>query len=89
MASGMLDIHCKRCGSYVLSYWKEGTGRLVRMYFDRIQAARGEKEGICGPFPTHLTCPNCTHRMGTAVTPEPGRKAYRMIPGTFRRKKSE
>mgnify|MGYP001561531786 CR=1 FL=1 len=32
----MLDLSCRVCGTYVLTYQKDGPGNLRRLYLDRI-----------------------------------------------------
>ena len=34
--SRLIDVSCRKCGTYILTYQKDGPGNLRRMYLDRI-----------------------------------------------------
>ncbi|MDR2098836.1 MAG: hypothetical protein LBO78_02315 [Rickettsiales bacterium] len=74
-------------------YQKDGPGSLLRMYKDRITAPEelakeqerfASKEDMPGVF-----CPHCNALLGVPMVYEPEKRlAYRVIPGTIRKLKS-
>lgn len=87
----VLDIHCVRCGQKVLTYQKDGTGRLLRCYFDRILCQHGlslrpvEADSPGTASMPQLICPKCRTLIGTAIRHATGRLAFRLQQGNFRK----
>jgi hypothetical protein len=88
MPTSKLNISCARCGTHIVEYKKQGSGRLVRIYLDHILSFGPGIDPADASKCTSLNCPECEHRLGTRVAEEKGRPAFRLIQGTFRRKKS-
>ncbi len=79
----MLRICCSNCDTYMMDYQKDGPGRLLRCYLDRIHQASFAIRHI------NLHCPNvsCNVLIGTPMVYDPkheNRSAYRMIQNRFR-----
>ncbi len=77
----LLRITCFACGTYVLTYQKDGIGRLLRLYFDRILEPPMEHSK------SPLVCPGCGKALGLPGMHQSGRMAYRLIPGSFVKKR--
>ncbi len=90
MASQTLDILCGQCGAFMVRYQKKGSGQLIRLYLDRVTApdslARLKSVANKSDLPP-LVCMDCNNRIGLPMPQEGGRWAYRMIKGSFRRKR--
>ena len=90
MASQTIDILCGKCGTFIARYLKKGTGQLIRLYLDRVtepdSLSRLKSVSRKSDLPT-LACMNCDNRIGLGMVSEGGRLAYRMIKGSFRRKR--
>ena len=95
MSSRNLDLFCSHCDSHIVLYRKEGSGNLVRLYFDRILQpeslaklkSTGKKSGKTSDLPP-LVCPQCGILVGVPmVRGADHRPAYRLIKGSFKRKK--
>lgn len=86
MASQTIDILCGQCGAFMLRYQKKGSGQLIKLYLDRItepdSLARLKSITSKSDLPA-LSCTECGNRIGLAH--EGG--TYRMIKGSFRRKR--
>ena len=92
--SHFLDIYCSRCNQHLLLYQKDGKGRLLRMYLDRIfepkelsllETKVHSKKDMPG-----LKCFRCGSLIGVPMIYElEKRLAYRLIYGMFVKKKSE
>lgn len=90
MPSRFISIYCSQCEAFILRYRKEGSGALIRVYLNRIQApehfqqykhATGKSE-----LPP-LDCLQCKQRVGTPMIHDTGnRPAYRLTKGSFRKK---
>ena len=78
----LLEISCSGCGTYVLTYQKDGIGRLLRLYLDRILASAAQHQG--GP----LVCTACARTLGLPGLHHSGRMAFRLIPGSFLKKRA-
>lgn len=88
----ILDIHCAKCGAWILKYQKDGMGQLLRCYLNRIftppelatlqhgSTIREQKD-----MP-NLVCPKCNVIIGTPMRHEDGRFAYRLMKGTYTKK---
>jgi hypothetical protein len=75
-----LRISCTGCGAYVLTYQKDGIGRLLRLYFDRILVSAAQQQN------RPLLCPACGRTIGLPGLHHSGRMAYRLVPGSFLKK---
>ncbi|MBT3923675.1 MAG: hypothetical protein HOK41_03445 [Nitrospina sp.] len=88
MASRHLDISCGKCGEFILSYRKEGSGQLIRLYLDKIQEPKSlaslKSKGKKSQIPS-LVCPECNLQIGHPMEHERSRLAYRMIKGAFKK----
>lgn len=88
----MLDIHCARCGTWLLKYQKDGVGQLLRCYLNRIFApphlvALQHNPVILEPKDMpNLVCPKCSTVIGTPMRHEDGRIALRLMKGTYSKK---
>lgn len=92
--SHFLDIYCSKCNEHILLYQKDGPGRLLRLYLDRIfepqeflflKLNSNNKNKI-----PNLKCPGCLALIGTPmVYISEKRLAIRLIYGSFVKKKSE
>jgi ribosomal protein S27AE len=88
----MLDIHCAKCGAWILKYQKDGVGQLLRCYLNRIfappeLAALQHNPTIREPKDMmNLVCPNCSTVIGTPMRHEDGRLAFRLMKGTYTKK---
>lgn len=92
--SHFLDLYCSRCNQYLALYQKDGHGRLLRLYLDRIFEPQelsllqlkidGKKK-----MPS-FKCPKCNALVGVPMVYEPERRfAFRLVPGSFVKKKSK
>lgn len=90
----LLDLFCQRCGAWLLTYQKDGTGRLLRCYLDRIaappeladlrrHAGAGDPHG-----PPALRCRQCTSLIGTPMRHHSGRIAFRLCIGSVEKRSS-
>lgn len=85
----LLDVYCNECGAYLLTYQKDGTGRLLRCYCDRILAPPGLKRlqhdakvRTARDMP-NLTCKSCRSLIGTPMKHRSGRLAFRLKPAAI------
>lgn len=91
--SHFLDLYCSKCGGHLALYQKDGQGRLLRIYLDRIfeplplsdfQHIYNRKEIL-----PNLRCSKCKTLIGIPTVYEPeSRLAFRLIHGSFFKKKS-
>lgn len=74
----------------MVSYQKKGSGQLIKLYLDRVidpdSLARLKSVSNKSDIPV-LACMDCGNRIGIPMPQEAGRWAYRMIKGSFRRKR--
>ncbi len=91
--SHFLDIFCSKCNQYLALYQKDGQGRLLRMYLDRIFAPPElsllqSKTSGKAEMP-NLQCSKCGTLIGVPMVYEAERRlAFRLVPGSFAKKKS-
>ena len=91
--SHFLDLFCSKCNQHLALYQKDGRGKLLRMYLDRIFAPQElsllqSKIAGKGEMP-NLKCPRCGALVGTPMVYELERRlAFRLIHGSFVKKKS-
>ncbi len=92
--SHFLDIYCCKCNQHLVLYQKDGHGSLLRMYLDRILEPQEflllqSKVGSKIEMP-NLKCPKCNVLIGTPMLYKAeGRLAFRLVRGSFAKKKSE
>lgn len=91
-APAMLVISCIGCGSYIMSYQKDGPGPLLRCYLDRIHHPKEleKRQHLIFEKKTaeKLACANCNEVVGTPIIYEKeNRPAYHMRQGFFSFKK--
>lgn len=89
--SHFLDIFCSKCNQPLVLYQKDGHGRLLRMYLDRIfepqelsflHSRIGDKAGM-----PNLKCSKCGALIGTPMIYETERiLAFRLISDSFMKK---
>ena len=92
--SHFLDLFCSKCNQHLALYQKDGHGRLLRMYLDRIfepqefsflHSRISDKAGM-----PNLKCSKCGALIGTPMIYEAERRlAFRLIHGSFVKKKSD
>lgn len=68
-----IAVHCSTCSHLLYRYQKEGPGKLVKCYVDRIveDATKG-----------NLTCPSCGRQFARNATVH-ARPAHKIIGGTI------
>lgn len=92
--SHFLDLFCSKCNQHLALYQKDGRGRLLRMYLDRIFEPQElsllqSKIGSKAEMP-NLKCPKCGVLIGTPMIYEAERRlAFRLIHGSFVKKKND
>lgn len=61
-----VEVSC-RCGQALARYKKGGKGRLIKMWFTRIDVDRAGIFLLDPPLPLHqdIHCPSCGKRVGT------------------------
>ena len=81
----MLDIHCDDCGDLLIKYQKDGPGRLLRCYLDRIHSQQPLKDRQYAQFNVrtspNLSCQNQACRLiigRPMIYPSETRPAYKM-----------
>jgi len=80
--SKLLTIFCSSCGKKLFMYQKDGDGKLLRLYLDRIVDANFE------PYATRtsLDCPHCSNLIGVRYIYKPeNRSAFRLMRGTYKK----
>lgn len=80
--SRLLDIHCYKCQSLVLTYQKDGPGTIRRLYMDRIFSPERlidlQKHNLKDITP--LKCSKCGFIMGMPyIYEKEKRKAFRVF----------
>jgi len=87
--SRLLTIYCKRCGTEILTYQKDGPGILERLYLDRIVAPKRLTHLDNMPISkiTDLKCTNCKSWLATPYLYEKEkRNAYKLFVGAVIKK---
>ncbi len=88
----VFDIHCGKCGEFVLTYHKYGAGKgILRLYFHRIMAPAELKELLDKPCQRvsdvpNLSCSACEEVLGVPIVSKGQKGAFRMRQGFFHRK---
>lgn len=73
--SRILEVFCRKCRCFLLTYQKDGSGNLRRLYLDRI-LSESKKTNV-------LKCKKCGEILGTLhVYKKENRKAYRLYQDT-------
>jgi len=89
----MINVSCAKCGERILFYQKDGPGWLKRCYLNRIVGIeKWEKlqhdEKIKSPEDMpNLVC-SCGNLIGTPMMNRHERLAFRLIRGSFARRRS-
>ncbi len=88
----MLDMSCSACNTYLMRYQKDGPGRLLRCYLDRIHHPDKLKNIQYEKFDTNKTpklcCNSCKKLIGIPmIYKKENRPAYRLIFHSFSTKK--
>lgn len=88
-----LEVVCKSCDDPVILYQKDGTGRLLRCYLDRIfeppkYAELQDKVATTDDMP-NLCCMGCDEAIGVPMRHIDGRLAFRLRPGAYYKRKSD
>lgn len=85
----ILQITCSKCNTEICKYQKDGDGRLLRLYLDRIlspdtltQVLTLDKKDIAS-----LICPNCHTVLAVPyIYKKENRLAYRIINSSIHKK---
>jgi hypothetical protein len=91
--STFLSLFCSRCDSWLLLYQKDGEGKLMRCYLNRIFAPSSLEElqnnpNIKDPKDLlSLKCLHCNNIIGHPIRHRDGRLSFRLIQGSFKKKK--
>lgn len=86
------DIHCGKCGNYVLTYHKYGSGKgILRLYFMHITAPEKWAGLLTKKYETikevvNLTCSSCEEVLGVPALSKSKKWVFRMRKGFFHRK---
>lgn len=91
MATRFLNLFCSRCNAHIALYQKKGTGNLLRLYLNMISGPKtlaDLKQTTKKSDLPSLTCPQCDNLIGVPQR-SGNRLAFRLIKGSFRRKKSD
>lgn len=82
----MLRIYCDDCDSWVMDYQKDGPGRLLRCYLDRIDSPSQLRERVYDfdlRTTRSLRCPECELKIGTpTIYKQENRPAYHLVKNT-------
>ena len=86
-SSRLLEMHCT-CGKQLLSYQKDGIGKLKRLYFDRIRTPKEltdlQTKDFAAVPPLKCACGNL---IGVPdIYDKENRTAFRLVPGSFSKK---
>ena len=79
-----LELYCQKCNAFIMTYQKDGFGRLLRCYLDRIHFPHAlkklqERTFEVKAFP-NLLCPKCSATIGTPMIYYPeDRPAYKLL----------
>lgn len=78
----LLRLTCALCNSFVALYQKDGKGRLLRLYRDRIHFPKELAEE------DQLVCSVCSSVLGTSmIYKQEDRPAFRLKPGSIEQTK--
>ncbi len=82
--SEVLKLSCRKCGTFITHYQKDGPGELLRTYIDRMI-----DPVISGSFEVDkkLICPHCKRLLGLGyIYPKEKRPAYILFQNTIVKK---
>jgi len=91
--SHFIDLFCSKCNQHLVLYQKDGQGRLFRLYLDRIfeppeLSSLYLKINNKNEMP-NLKCLKCGTLIATPmIYKSEKRLAFRLVPGSFIKKKS-
>jgi uncharacterized protein YbaR (Trm112 family) len=78
--SRLIMVSCGYCKTDLALYQKAGSGRLLRIYLERIVQSSVDLSGMPGT----LFCPNCNRQLATRVTlRRKDMEAYQLIRAVF------
>lgn len=86
-----LNLYCSKCNTWLLLYQKDGEGRLLRCYLNRIFAptnleALQYDSNIVKPRDLKpLSCTGCGERIGIPILHHDGRLSFHLIHGAFKK----
>lgn len=88
----IFDVYCSNCDSYILTYQKDGKGRLHRLYLNRILSPENIEKKQHKHYSSikdisNLVCDSCNVTLAIPMLHHDGRFAYRLIQGSFYKKK--
>lgn len=89
----MIVVYCLGCSNEVLTYQKDGDGKLKRCYLNRILAPNNfellqHNSFIKNPEDVpKLYCPNCGELIAAPIRYNDGRLALHLRQGSFRKKR--
>lgn len=92
--SQFLDLYCSKCNQHLVLYQKDGPGRLLRLYLDRIFEPQNfpilqSKIRSKTEMP-NLKCSKCDTLVGIPMIYKPEKRfAFRLIYGSFVKKNSK
>ena len=87
--SRLTDIFCIVCKEKILTYQKDGSGRIKRLYFDRILSPKNLTSLESEPLSAvpALRCPKCKEDLGTPyIYRKENRKAFKVYQDTLLKK---
>ena len=90
MPSRSFSIFCTQCSGFILTYRKEGSGSLIRIYVNQILEPvifkQFKNSKLKSEIPP-LECSQCKQKVGIPKMHQPGKHpAYKMIKGTYFKK---
>ena len=92
MPSKSYKIFCSECKGLALHYRKKGSGSLIRIYIQQIldpEHFKNYKHAKLKAEIPYLDCSKCGQKIGVPIIHNPGsRPAYKMIKGSFLKKKA-
>lgn len=90
----LLTLYCAKCSVFVLLYQKDGPGKLIRCYLNRIfapsslEALQHDRRFQQPSDVPALKCSHCSNLIGVPMRYDDGRLAYRLVPGSFYKRKA-
>jgi len=87
--SRFFNIFCHHCGTKILTYQKDGSGELKRMYMDRIIAPKHLVNLQDLPIEDipNLLCTKCKYTIAVSyIYPKEKRKTFRLFAGAITKK---
>lgn len=82
--SEFLNLYCRKCGTKIAKYQKDGPGDLLRIYVDRILE---NEELLQFVVDKKMLCPHCQRLLGLGyLYPKEQRPAYILFQNTIVKK---